>query len=56
MKEEVKEDPKSFRMTAWQLHQMQEVAQLAFLEEFSHEYLMNDLYKADIPLFFDVLN
>lgn len=43
-------------MNAAQLHQMQEVAQLSFGEEFPHEYLMNDLYKADVATFFEVLN
>jgi hypothetical protein len=32
------------------------VFQTAIDEEFSHEYLMNDLYQADISLFFSEVN
>jgi hypothetical protein len=35
-------------MNAEQLISLQEVFQAAIDQEFSHEYLMNDLYQADI--------
>lgn len=56
MDQESYSNPKQFKMNASDLYKIQEITQGALNEEFTQEYLMNELYQANVGKYFKALN